>query len=69
MLNLPNTNRLLTETEVSEITGKAIQTIRNERCERRGIPYVKVGRRSVRYLPQDILEFIKRHRIDPEKAA
>ena len=68
MLNLLNTDHLLTEYEVSKITRKAVQTLRNERCERRGIPYVKTGRRSVRYLPQDVLEFIKNHRIDPGAA-
>lgn len=33
---------------VSKITGRAIQTLRNDRFHRRGIPYYKIGR-SVRY--------------------
>ncbi len=67
-LSLSIPDRLLVENEVAKITRRAVQSLRNDRCQRRGIPYVKVGRRSVRYLPQDVLAFIESRRIDPEAA-
>ena len=65
-LSISIPDRLLAEDEVAKITRRAVQSLRNDRCQRRGIPYVKVGRRSVRYLPQDVIEFIESRRIDPE---
>jgi len=47
----------LTEKQVSEITGRAVQTLRNERFLGRGIPYVKVGR-SIRYSLEDVVWFM-----------
>jgi len=55
----------LTEKQVSEITGRAIQTLRNERHLRRGIPYVKVGR-SIRYSLEDVVEFMESRKIGTE---
>ena len=40
--------RYFTETELAELTSIAVQTLRNQRSEGRGFPYVKFGR-SVRY--------------------
>ena len=54
----------LTEKRVSEISGIAVQTLRNYRFQRRGFPYSKIGR-SVRYLLKDIVEYMDRHRIEP----
>jgi len=53
----------LTETQVAEITGIAIPTLRNHRFERRGIPYCKIGR-SVRYRLSDVIEYMDSHLID-----
>jgi hypothetical protein len=50
------------EKKVSKITGRAIQTLRNDRFHRRGIPYYKIGR-SVRYRLKDIYEFMEAGRI------
>jgi hypothetical protein len=55
----------LTENEVSRITRRALQTLRNDRHRRRGIPYVKVGR-SVRYKLDDVYEFMESRRIETE---
>ena len=52
----------LTEKQVSEITGRALQTLRNERHLGRGIPYVKVGR-SIRYSLEDVVEFMESRKI------
>jgi predicted DNA-binding transcriptional regulator AlpA len=51
------------EREVSRITGRALPTLRNDRFNRRGIPYVKLGR-SVRYRLADVLEFMESRKID-----
>jgi len=62
----------LNEKEVAAITGRAVSTLRNERHLRRGVPYLKVGRRSVRYGLQDVLNFMGARRItfeDTSRAA
>ena len=50
------------EKVVSQITGRALQTLRNDRQFRRGIPYSKIGR-SVRYLLADVLEFMESRKV------
>ncbi len=57
----------LNEKQVSDITGFSLPTLRNSRHLRKGFPYLKVGR-SVRYDPDDIENFMQRHRIMPEAA-
>jgi hypothetical protein len=52
----------LTEKQVAEITGRALQTLRNERFQGRGIPYVKVGR-SIRYSLEDVVGFMESRKI------
>jgi hypothetical protein len=47
---------------VSEITGRALQTLRNERHLGRGMPYVKVGR-SIRYSLEDVVGFMESRKI------
>ena len=56
----------ITEQQVSEITGIALSTLRNNRCKGRGIPYVKAGR-SIRYEIQDVIDFMNAHKILTEK--
>lgn len=60
-------HRYLTEKEVSALTGRAVQTLRNDRFKGQGFPYVKFER-SVRYLLADVLEYMDNLRIDPEAA-
>ena len=47
-------HRYLTEKEVSALTGRAVQSLRNDRHLRRGFRYVKY-RGSIRYRLQDII--------------
>lgn len=49
----------LNEKEVAAITGRAISTLRNERFMRRGLPYLKISGRSVRYRSQDVIAFME----------
>ena len=53
----------LNEMETSALSTKAIPTLRNERHLRRGIPYLKVGKRSIRYKLEDVLFFMEQRRI------
>ena len=55
----------INERKVSEITGRALPTLRNDRHNKRGIPYCKVGR-SVRYALMDVISFMKSRKIIPE---
>ena len=52
----------LNERQVSEITGRALQTLRNDRHRGRGFAYVKLGR-SVRYSIQDVVGYMESHTI------
>ena len=56
---------LLKDTEAAEFLGVSPQTVRNWRCTHRGPRYVKFGR-SVRYRPEDLLEFINQRTIEPD---
>jgi len=54
----------LNETEVAAITGRALSTLRNERHLRRGFPYLKVSKRSIRYKTEDVLACMEARRIN-----
>jgi predicted DNA-binding transcriptional regulator AlpA len=54
--------KYLTEKEVSRITGRAVQTLRNDRHRGVGIPYVKLTR-QVRYDLADIIEYMNSRKI------
>ena len=57
-----NSPQYIDEQAVARITGRALSTLRNERFNRRGIPYYKVGR-SVRYKLEDVVQFMESCRI------
>jgi hypothetical protein len=57
---------LLTEQQVALLTGRAEQSLRNDRCARRGLPYVKLSNGCVRYFLEDLLRFCQERRINPE---
>jgi excisionase family DNA binding protein len=48
---------LLNPEEVAEITGLSLDTLAQWRSQRRGIPYLKVGR-AVRYDPGDVQQYL-----------
>jgi hypothetical protein len=53
----------LNEKEVAAITGRAISTLRNERFMRKGLPYLKIAGRSVRYKTEDVISYMECRRI------
>lgn len=56
----------INEKRVAQITGLAVQTLRNHRFKGVGFPYYKHGR-SVRYKFADILTGMEAGRIEPLK--
>ncbi len=57
--------RYLKEQEVAEITGISIQTLRNNRSTKRSyiIPYIRLGRKMIRYDPRDIQDYMEKHKV------
>ncbi|HNZ31835.1 MAG TPA: helix-turn-helix domain-containing protein [Smithellaceae bacterium] len=53
----------LNEKEVATITGRALSTLRNERFMRKGLPYYKIGGRSIRYKTEDVIAYMESRRI------
>jgi hypothetical protein len=43
-----------------------LQSLRNDRCMQRGLPYVKLTERCVRYRLEDLLSYIGNRLIDLE---
>jgi len=60
---MKNQIKYITEKEVSEITGRALSTLRNERFLGKGMPYIKIGK-SVRYKYEDGIEFMESRRVE-----
>jgi hypothetical protein len=58
-------NEYLNETEVGHLTKRALSTLRNERFNRRGIPYIKIGK-SVRYNKKDVIDFMEQRKVFTE---
>lgn len=48
---------LLTPDQVASITGLSKETLAQWRSQRRGIPYLKIGR-AVRYDPADVQQYL-----------
>jgi predicted DNA-binding transcriptional regulator AlpA len=59
----------LNEKEVAAITGRAVSTLRNERFMRKGLPYLKIGGRSIRYKNSDVIAFMEGRRITFDEVA
>jgi excisionase family DNA binding protein len=53
---------LLTSEEVAEITGLSIETLAQWRSQKRGIPYLKIGR-AVRYDPAEVQSYLEGCRV------
>lgn len=54
--------KYLTEKQVSEMTGLALPTLRNDRFLGRRLPYIKIGK-AVRYNEADVIAFMEAHKI------
>jgi hypothetical protein len=65
VFNMDHRDRYVNEKRVAEFTGIGVQTLRNDRHLRRGLPYIKKGR-TVRYSIADVINFMEQHKITPE---
>jgi hypothetical protein len=59
--------KYLNEREVAAITGRAVSTLRNERFMRKGLPYLKIAGRSIRYKTEDVIAFMEGRRVSFEE--
>ena len=55
------------ETEVSEITGIPVQTLRNHRSRNQGLPFIKYGR-TVLYDVQEVYQYLDSRKVLTENA-
>ena len=55
-------SNLLTPEEVAEVTGLSKGTLAQWRSQKRGIPYLKIGR-VVRYDPSEVQAYLERCRV------
>lgn len=58
-------DEVFNEHEAARFLKKSVQTLRNDRCSRKGPAYLKLGR-CVRYRVTDLIDYLEKHRIDPE---
>ncbi|MCM8857111.1 MAG: hypothetical protein LC541_18265 [Candidatus Thiodiazotropha sp.] len=65
---IPEDSVLLTETEVSNITGYSARTLQHHRQNRRGIPFVRLSHNKVRYRPSDVWSHIDNLRVETKEA-
>jgi predicted DNA-binding transcriptional regulator AlpA len=57
-------HQFLTDRQVSELTGRGLQTLRNDRFKGQGLPYTKFGR-LCRYRLADVLQYLEQHKVMP----
>jgi len=60
------TFRWIDEKRVHEITGIALQTLRNHRFKGTLFPYYRIGR-SIKYKLGDILSYMELRRVEPRE--
>ena len=60
--NGENSMSLLSAGQVAELTGLALDTLAQWRSQRRGIPYLKIGR-AVRYDVSDVQAYLRGCRV------
>lgn len=64
----PDTARALTESEVAELLGLSVATLRAWRHRGKGPRFLRLGR-SVRYLPADVADFVRASAVDTMPAS
>ena len=57
-----NDNSLLSEKEMQLVYGFCAKTLQNHRCQRTGMPYIKIGR-MVRYRKKDVDQYLQQHMV------
>ena len=57
-----NRDQFLSEAQVAQILNRAPSTLQKDRCNGRGLPYVRFGR-TVRYCLGDLVDYIEANRV------
>jgi len=57
---------LFSERDLAQFGFKQASSLRNDRYNNRGLPYVRVGKRNIRYLRSDIVKFLSENRVVPD---
>lgn len=57
---------LFTEKELEKMGFGNAATLRNYRHLGRGLPFVRIGQRSIRYRRDDLINHLNANRVDPE---
>lgn len=60
--------KFIDEKECSRIIRRALSSLRNDRCNGRGLPYYRFNR-SVRYRLDEVLAFMERNKISTRDSA
>jgi hypothetical protein len=58
--------KLLTEKELSVVIGRSVSSIQKDRLRDKGAPYIRLGR-SIRYRPEDVVNWLEQNRQTPCK--
>jgi len=56
----------LTEKQVSQLIGRSVSTLRNDRANGNGLPFVKWGEKFIRYRKRDVISFMEARKVIPE---
>ena len=54
--------KYISEKEVSAMTGRALQTLRNDRFEGKGFPYIKYGK-AIKYDQDEVIAIMEAHKV------
>ena len=57
---------LFTEQEVANFGFGSAGTLRNNRYRGIGLPFVRLGKRAIRYRRDDLIKFLNDNRIEPQ---
>jgi predicted DNA-binding transcriptional regulator AlpA len=57
--------RVLPTSEAAKILGKDRRTLENWRSKGHGPAYIKLNQRAVGYLYNDLIDYIRAHRVEP----
>jgi len=58
---------LLTTAQCAKMRSCSVSTVRRERRERRGVPFIAINYNNVRYRRQDVIDYISAHRVEVQQ--
>ena len=62
--------KFINEKQVADLTGRSMSALRHDRMNNTGIPFIKIpGQRRVYYSLQDVVNFMKKHRVPGQQIA